>query len=172
MKTLFDPDITLEEAEELINNGANVNQRNYDIETPLFYAINENIEIVRLLIKNGADVNAQDLFGCSVLFYALDEHTISLLIENGADINIMNSHGMTPLYYEVKFRNKSELVKRGALFRRIIYYLDHKNIFTQEQQNAFDSFLLLTNNDEDFFQMCLAYQNNKKYIEIKDMDII
>jgi hypothetical protein len=48
MKTLFDSDLTLEEAEELIKNGADVNMKNKYHVTPLHRQ--ENIDIINLLI--------------------------------------------------------------------------------------------------------------------------
>jgi hypothetical protein len=66
------------------------------------------------------------------------------------------------------------LIKHGLLFGKIENYQKHRFLFPLEKQEAFDAFASITSNDEDFFQMCLAYQesikNNVK-IEIKDMDL-
>ena len=66
MKTLFDQDITLDEAEKLVKNGANVNEKDEFSDTPLHFV--RNVHIVKLLIDNGADVNAHDLHGYTPLF--------------------------------------------------------------------------------------------------------
>lgn len=45
----------------LLSNGADINERNYNNETPIFLAVaNTRIEVIKLLIKNGADVLAKD----------------------------------------------------------------------------------------------------------------
>jgi hypothetical protein len=43
------------------------------------------------------------------------------------------------------------------------------------QQEAFDMFITMTSDDNDFFQMCLAYMNKQKNndkIEIKDIEFL
>ena len=54
-----------------------------------------------------------------------------------------------------------------------IYTADADSLST-EQQKVFDIFMTITS-DDDFFKMCLAYQNDQKNnikIDIKDMDIL
>jgi hypothetical protein len=46
-KTLFSPDLTLEEAKERIKNGVNVNERDFFRKTPLHYI--KNYHIAQLL---------------------------------------------------------------------------------------------------------------------------
>ncbi|KAJ8680563.1 hypothetical protein QAD02_016350 [Eretmocerus hayati] len=86
----------------LLESGADVNAKDYLLQTPLHYASQET---VLLLIDHGADVNVQNIYGETPL------HTISrlcvrddarhqkiiALLENGADINIENSKGETCL---------------------------------------------------------------------------
>jgi ankyrin repeat protein len=105
MKTLFDEDLTLEEAKELIRNGADVNRIDVRGATPLFYA--DKIEIAKLLIDHGADVNLRDNDKATPLFYTInplhnDKNAAialsKLLIDNGADVNAQNKDGHTPLH--------------------------------------------------------------------------
>ena len=67
------------------------------------------------------------------------------------------------------------LIEHGFIAGKIVTYQKFRNYFNPEQQKAFDSFLLLINDDDIFFKMCLSYQNNNKnndLIEIKEIDII
>lgn len=99
---------------------------------------------------------------------------IEYLITNGADINTKDDHGFCLLDYLYESEIIKSIIHNGGI-GRIATYNTYREYFTHEQQNAFDSFLLLTDDNEMFFQMCLAYQNdqkNKIEIEIKDMDIL
>ncbi len=204
MKTLFDKNLTLEEAQELIKNGADVNERNEDGVTPLFYA--DHLEIMKYLIDNGADIHVKKEDGATLLFNAVDVSIdlIEFLIESGLNVNEKDNIGKTPIFdadlksvecfikyganlNEVDIFNKTALsyyyghkeaaltIKHGMLPSEIDAYQYHRKYFTKEQQRAFDAFLLLTNDNNQFFQMCLAYQedikNNVK-MEIKEMDIL
>jgi hypothetical protein len=144
--TLFLYDLTLEEAQELIRNGADVNEQKPSGKTPLFFVA--NVEISQLLIDHGADLNIRTNQGETIIDrceYIKGQRRISFYIENGAIAGGIES------------------------------YKKLRDLFSQEQQKAFDTFMSITNNDNDFFQMCLAYQNDKENnvkIEIKDMEII
>ena len=190
MKTLFDSDLTLKEAEELIRNGANVNEINKNGETPLFYL--ENVSIAKLFIAHGADVDAKNQYGCTPLFYADEEEMIQLLIAHGADVNMLNNDLDSPLLHYVAsieaiklfFENGANLniidkdgftpldlmdtelstylISIGGIAGKIETYKRHHDSFSEEQQKAFDMFLTLTTSDTDFFHMCLAYQEGVK----------
>jgi ankyrin repeat protein len=57
-KTLFDENLTYDEAVQLIKDGVNVNERNDCDDTPLHVV--KDIEIAELLINNGANVKQLD----------------------------------------------------------------------------------------------------------------
>lgn len=200
MKTLFDKNLTFEEAEELIRNGADVNLRCAGSYTPLHFI--QNVKVARLLIDHGADVNAQDHVGRTPLHHASLIDIIKLLVNNNANVNAISNAGRTPIDEWLNKENICYLlkngadinatkngslsirkfdhwndffIKNGAVPSTILIYKHCRDLFTQKQKNAFDSFLLLTNDDHQFFQMCLTYQNdqkNKVKIEIKDMEIL
>ena len=210
MKTLFDYDITLEEADELIKNGANVNeQHHHDQCTPIFYV--KNLKIIELFIKHGANVNAKDKNGFTPLFHIRDKYVdvAKLLIKHGADVNARDNYKFSPIFYKSNIEIIELFINHGALLNiRDIYglspldriaefeertasaklliahgaiagtrdgYQTYRDLFTVEQQKAFDAFASITSNDNDFYKMCLAYQesikNNIK-IEINDMEIL
>ena len=69
----------------LIDEGANVNARDNNGDTPLLYAADSSPpEIVTLLIKAGADVNFRDREGLTPLTFADNLEIINLLKDAGA----------------------------------------------------------------------------------------
>ena len=206
-KTLFDQDITLDEAKELIKNGADVNEEDAFNNTPLFQVL--NIDIALLLILHNANVNHIGFQNKTPLFHVLNPNIANLLIVHGADVNHFTSRGETPLFYAnnidiidlfVKhgaYVNKCDihgnsvldslyrlstpqkdikrLIKYGFISGKIENYKKYRELFIKEQQKAFDTFASITNNDDDFFQMCLAYQEgikNNLSIEIQEIGIL
>ena len=171
--TLFDHSLTFEEVLELIKNGANVNDVNGYYETPLFYI--DDLNIAKLLIKHGSNVNHRNIYNMTPIFCQDNIDICQLLINNGANINTRDINGLTILDGQDYVNNAKYLIKYGALPGVIVTYQKYHDFFSEEQQKAFDSFLLLTSDNDQFFQMCLAYQNDQKNndkIEIKDMEII
>ena len=215
MKTLFDYNLTLEEAQELIRNGADVNEAKPDKwsfnvhtyahapgMTPLFYV--KNTEIAKLLIENGADIKATIDDDDTLLHFQRNANVIKLLIEKGIDLNKRNCNGNTPLHLASNVEIIKVLIEHGAdlnpinhdgetpldvvlyneyaiilisigvIAGKINTYKRYREYFSNEQQKVFDAFMSITGNDDDFFQMCLAYQNdhtNSVKIEIKEMEI-
>lgn len=99
-------------AELLINNGANVNQLDDCDNTPL-HLVND-INIAKLLIAHGADVNAKSVGGCTPLHFIRDVEIVQLLIEHHADVNVMNNEGNTPLFFVDNIQVAELLIKHGA----------------------------------------------------------
>ena len=85
----------------LIEHGAEVDTRNNDGETPLYFAAsNGHIEVVQFLIEQHSDVNACDSDGRSCLWTAaLNGHTdvMRALVSAGADVNLRCNNGFSPL---------------------------------------------------------------------------
>ncbi|KAM3510890.1 hypothetical protein MY11210_005493 [Beauveria gryllotalpidicola] len=85
----------------LIDKGADVNDDDKDLSTPLLRASLRGHEAVaRLLIDKGADVNASDKDRSTPLLRALvrgHEAVAGLLIDKGADVNASDKDGWTPL---------------------------------------------------------------------------
>ncbi len=87
---------------EFLKHGADIEERNWHGQTPLFIAAeNDAAEVAELLIKKGANVNSKDKEGKTALFFAVKESalkTTKLLIENGANVNARDKDGNTPLF--------------------------------------------------------------------------
>src|SRR5215468_5164993 len=105
---------------QLLDNGADVNARDAEGNTPLllasFYASPECLE---LLIEKGADVNAANKAGATPLIRAAtDYEKTRLLVAAGANIQVRTALGNTPLILAARragnTRTVQLLLKRGA----------------------------------------------------------
>ena len=89
---------------QLIGEGANVNEKNRDGETPLQLAAMSNcVDIAGVLIQSGADLKARDRKGWTALHMATasSQYTApvaELLIMKGANVNTQSSDNSTPLH--------------------------------------------------------------------------
>ncbi|KAJ8668409.1 hypothetical protein QAD02_010072 [Eretmocerus hayati] len=85
----------------LLKNGADVNARDYELRTPLYFANHPgDADIIQLLIDHGADINSRDVYGNVILSQFMTNKSakeIAVLLNNGVDINVMNIDGQTPL---------------------------------------------------------------------------
>ncbi len=104
----------------LVEQGADVNQKDAYGETSLFAAVRKSSEnIVTYLIEQGADVNQKNACGETSLFAAVrrgNENIVKYLVEHGADVN-EGIYGNTPLFAAVRKSNENivkYLVDHGA----------------------------------------------------------
>ncbi|KAJ8669925.1 hypothetical protein QAD02_001184 [Eretmocerus hayati] len=106
---------TKEIVQSFLDNGADINARDYQLQTPLHYAQTLDPDLLLLLIKNGADVNARNIFQetplrkfCIAIF--TEKHLqqqnsswfckqITILLEHGSDINIVDYTGRSCLNF-------------------------------------------------------------------------
>ena len=82
----------LEIVKYLVENGADINAKDYEEFTSLIRAsINGHLEVVKYLVENGADINTKDHVGITPLIYASmlgNFELVKYLIGKGADVNI------------------------------------------------------------------------------------
>ena len=97
-------------AEQLVENGVDVDAIDDNGRTPLMMAANRNnLPLAKFLLSKGADVNAQDADEAnrlSVLMYAQHSEMVQYLLENGADPSICTAYGENA--YEVQLRNSHQ----------------------------------------------------------------
>jgi len=119
----------LQQIEEAINDGANINARNEDQETPLMWAAwgNPDPEVIAFLVKAGADIKAKDKEGDAPLMFAAISNSsakiITALVEAGADVNAQNDKGSTPLILAVKFNTEDLEAQRSEPSPEVIITL-------------------------------------------------
>jgi len=90
----------------LIENGANINDKDQIGQTPLIVATQNGCKkIVELLIGAGADIHERNDFGHSAIITAAQENQLEIaqfLIESGADVNARDAEGETPYTYALQ----------------------------------------------------------------------
>jgi Ankyrin repeats (many copies)/NACHT domain len=88
-----------EVAEFLVENGADINSRDFNGQTPLLCAIKgNNMAHAALLLQHKADPNTQDNYGYPLLHMAIHQQNadiVNLLLDYGADDNACDRHGLT-----------------------------------------------------------------------------
>ncbi len=112
---------TLEQIQELINKGANVNAGDEYGFTPLMEAASYgHMRTCEALIAKGANIHAVAYNGFTALLYAAVnnfEATVDLLIKHGADIHAPDKHGWSPLVKAIQNNSPDGcklLTKKGA----------------------------------------------------------
>ena len=112
----------VETLRSLVDEGADVNARDFQDRTTLIVAIEEHVseEYQEVLLESGADVNAVDGWKKTPLMHAVIQgHTlcVSKLLQEGADVNKADVEGNTALFYACRNGLDTvlqELIRKGA----------------------------------------------------------
>ena len=109
------------DVKELIDMGADVNQKDEDGKTALMNASDKGQkEFVELLIQNGADVNECNGYGTTAFMMAsMNNHKeiVEILIQQGVDVNHRDRDGDTALIMASNYGDKEAtelLIQNGA----------------------------------------------------------
>jgi ankyrin repeat protein len=111
----------VEDAQNLITQGADINAKNNVGDTPLHIAsMYRHPEVVELLLSRGAEVNEKNVRGFTPLRFASstgNTEVAELLLSRGANVNVLDMRDWSPLYTACISR-KPEMFKlllyRGA----------------------------------------------------------
>ena len=104
--------------QQLIDQGADVNQRDLNGKTPLI--ITRSPKVTQILLDNGADIDAQDKYGWTALIDASKagfKDTVKVLVDAGANLNLQSNHDLG--YYGFVHSHGEETNKRG---QRMVYH--------------------------------------------------
>jgi ankyrin repeat protein len=96
----------------LVEQGLDINTKDYYGRTPLFYQMHRGN--LALFIELGADVNAKAKYGDTPLHFAADYGTadsVKLLLKHGADLEAEDDMGLTPLAYCLAQCNNIKIAK-------------------------------------------------------------
>ena len=88
--------------EALVAAKADVNIKDRQGRTPLWGAVETELDVVKYLVDNGADVNARDQIRSSPLLWAAGfgkPETVGFLLTKGADVKAIDDNGWTPLIW-------------------------------------------------------------------------
>jgi ankyrin repeat protein len=106
-------------AKELLQNGANVNQKEIMGCTPLHAACKmKHSNLIKIFLENGADINALNNMKQSPLHSCLAVGNIEdaeLLLESGADLNITDVFGKTPLMCAMDWIHSEGIINLAIL---------------------------------------------------------
>jgi hypothetical protein len=131
---------------------------------------------ILIFLNEGHDPNERDANGRNSLYYVSRFNSVKILIEHGANVNNLDNRGYTIIDYLQDDNNIDYLlIEHGAIPGQIDTYIQNKSLFSEDQRKAFDTFLLITHDNKEFYQMCLAFQENIKNnvkMDVKDMEIL
>ncbi len=110
----FWEEITLEQIKTCLNNGADVNARDWVGATPLHEVAGKSFEVISLLLKAGADLNARSALGGTPLHQVAkwnrDPKAIIALLDAGADLHARDDWGNTPLHNAANINHNPEVI--------------------------------------------------------------
>lgn len=102
----------------LIKNGANVNAKDRNGQTPLLIYISQsnNLDIIKYLVEHGADINSKDNYGNTPLINATNKN-YSEIIRNFTKrgININNKIAILPFINKYLLETVKYLIGKGAI---------------------------------------------------------
>ena len=115
----------------LLNNGADINRKDFAGRTPLMQGINDE-NTYRLFIANAADLNAQDNEGCTAIMHALrtaDSDAIKFIFkysDQSFDLSLKNKAGETAHTLAENLLKKETDEERIWNLERGLYFIEQE----------------------------------------------
>ncbi len=97
---------------KLIKKGCQVNNRNKNGETPIFYA--KSYDTFKIMVDSGANLKEVNNKGQTLLFKGKQDKIFDYLISQGFDINKKDYAGNTPLFFILDESSIKYFLKKGA----------------------------------------------------------
>ena len=156
----------------LIQNKADLNAINSNLETPIFSYFNNgylsNYDLIHYFVKNKADLNLVNKYQKTLLFICTDKRieeenyfdTIKILVENKADLNFVSQNDLkTPLHNVVSKDNlHSETVKF------LVSQKADLNVKNRNQNTCFSYLFLKKEIDHSLVKFMIE---NKAFLDIE-----
>ncbi|MBO4349339.1 MAG: ankyrin repeat domain-containing protein, partial [Proteobacteria bacterium] len=116
----------------MLNYNLDINAKNEEGQTPLFFVDLKNTDLLSAYIKAGADINARDKHGNTIVHYQFaPKESWKLLLQSGFHINTKNDQ-KEPAWFA---RYKQECIQSGHSWHA--YYDD------EDEENILDAYLEL-----------------------------
>lgn len=151
-------DYLYKQIQVMIENGADLNEKDRYGYTPLHWAIyNDDFKIVKLLLENKANINIQDEFGNSASHWGADNDNYDimlLLIKGGVDVNIKNDSSETALFYSIKNNNY-------AICKLLLDSGGDKEINARNKKGETLIFWAIKNNNKYIMDLLIDYGADK-----------
>ena len=131
----------------LLSKGADINAKDNDENTGLFFAVEYCLELAELLLDKGADIKARNNLGLSPLLLAVKLgriNTVKLLISRGAPLQTKDLNGKTALFYAVESKNSkmvSLLLEEGATVKEEDKDIFGKNVLYYAKKSGINSII-------------------------------
>ena len=133
---------SINEIEEAIKSGVNVNYKDKAGVTPLMIVSGFNsAEVVKLLLNSGADVNAVDEKGMTALMFASLHNTVDVvkvLIKAGADVNAVNKDRYTALVLAAELNAPQRAMRTITFDEAEDTVCFNYETFKEAEKNAFE----------------------------------
>lgn len=164
--------------ELLLKNGANINSKDSELNTPLHHTqYNSDVKVLEILLSQGADINGQNMYGETILvrtcFHVPNHNSaekVLFLLKSGADINIEDERGANPMEILDSWSNNAEdEIKCGVSMMRHLKKLKLIDSHISEKNQLYYYALLNTYEDykeDDFIEQCLKELERMKTVKL------
>ena len=151
---------SVETSNRLINLGANINAENFQGRTPLFEAIKNNAEMVKLLVNNGANLKIIDKNGVAIFQEALNYGSVETV-----------HFFLSKLFSEYISPEEHKIQEVNTKCKNIVKFLLSQKVDPNYRKTRYSllSYFVLKHWDEESFKLVLQEHN---HINVNDQLLI